>query len=372
MKNPKILMIAGEASGDNLGAEVVSSLYQLSPDIQISAIGGKAIQAAGAEILMDSKELAVMGIWEVLTHARIIRKAYNRVKQYLTEEKPDVVILVDYPGFNLRIAKLAKSLDCKVLYYVSPKIWASRYGRIHMIRQSVDHMVVFFKFEEELYQKEGVPVSLVAHPLEILTQKPVDTDAILKELGLDPSAPIIALLPGSRKSEIKNHLPILIESQKFIQQSIQNAQFVIPLASTIDQSQIQPQLGPNIKLTTHKAYEIFKLSQAAVIASGTATLEAALSKVPMVIIYKILGFHIVKHFVKIPYAGLCNIAAKKFIAPEFLQENAKPQVIADEIIKLVRDLEYRKKILKEYDLVPLALGQEEPGPKVAKLVLGMV
>ena len=373
-KTPEILLIAGEASGDVLGAELIAQLHKLEPSIKLTAMGGAKMADAGAELLIDSRKLAVMGVIDTLRQIRIIRKAYLQIKNHLEKNRPPLVILIDYPGFNLRVAKLAHGLGIKVLYYVSPKIWASRYGRIHEIRHYVDHMVVFFKFEQELYQREGVPVTLVAHPLTKIQQLNLDKIQICREEGLDPQKPIIALLPGSRPGEISRLLPLLCESKKLIQRKVPEAQFVLPLASSLNLKNLSKYLNneQDIKIVKRPAYEALGISQAAIVASGTATLEAALAKTPLVIVYKGWEYRFVKHLIKTPYVGLCNIAAQKMVVRELIEYDAKPDIVATELLKLLQDENYRKNILSDFERMEDQFGKENAADTVAKLAISLI
>lgn len=364
----QIFLIAGEASGDALGAELIPALQKLNSKPKLVAMGGPKLQAAGAELLLDSRHLAVVGLWEVITHARVLRKAFKQVTDYLKTQRPAVIILIDYPGFNLRIAKIAHELGIKVIFYVSPQIWAWRFHRIHHIKKYVDHMVVFFKFEEAIYQQAGVPVSLVAHPLLKLTQKKLDAEAFRARLSLNSKNPIIALLPGSRQQEIKKLFPLMMSCKKLIQQKIPEAQFVLPLASGLSILDIQSRPEDHLHITQDPAYEVLNISEAAIVASGTATLEAALMKTPLAIVYKVWGFSFAKRFIiKTPYIGLCNIAAQQVVAKEFIQDEAKPQLIAAEIVKLIKDVNYREQILQKLEHVRNQLGSEDAAGVIAGL-----
>ncbi len=371
--SPTILLIAGEASGDLLGAELIQAIQAQNSNLTLECMGGPQMQKTGARVLIDSSALAVVGLWEVITHFFKLRKAYDQIKHYLKQQRPALVILIDYPGFNLRIAKIAHQLGIKVLFYVSPQIWAWRYHRIHHIKQYVDHIVVFFEFEKALYECEKIPVTLVAHPLLKLTQSPVDKTAAYQALKLDTQHPVIALLPGSRQQEIRTLLRLMIAAQTLIQERLPRAQFLLPLASSLSMNDLQPYLNNTIQVTTRPAYEVLAISQAAIVASGTATLEAALMKTPMVIVYKVWGYTLARRwFIKTPYIGLCNIAAQQEIAKELIQDEAKPKLIAEEILRLIEDRHYRESTLKPFEQVKDQLGSETAATKVAQLALLML
>ncbi len=235
----KILILAGEASGDLLASQLCQSLQTKFSAIELFGMGGKQMHAAGVDILVDSDQLAVVGGLEILTHLSDIRATFKTIKKTIKTKNPDLVILVDYPGFNLRIAKFAKKYGCKVLFYVSPQIWAWRYRRIHHIKKYIDRMAVLFSFEEAIYKNKNIPVSFFEHPLVDSVAPNMTRENAYQTFQLDPNKPIVALFPGSRKQEVSRMLPLMMRAIPKIQQSVPAAQFVLPLANSISTSNIE-------------------------------------------------------------------------------------------------------------------------------------
>jgi len=376
--NKRILILAGEASGDLLSAKLIQAIHQQNPTITIDGMGGVKMRQAGAKILINSDEISVVGFFEILKQFSSIYAAMKKIKNYLKESPPDLVILVDYPGFNLRVAKTANKLGIKVLYYVSPQIWAWRYHRIHFIKKYIDKMAVLFSFEEKIYQKENVPVSFVGHPMVDAITPHINTEQICQQFNLKSNQPIIALLPGSRKQEIKRLMPIILKTIPLIQQKIPAAQFILPLASSLNINDIHPHLNakphPKITIIENNTYNVLPLCSAAITASGTVTLETALNAIPMAIIYKVNASTawFARRFIKLAHIGLCNIIAENQVAKEFLQENAKPQSIADEVIELIENQNYRTQVIHNLNKVKENLGGAGATQKTADIALEML
>ncbi len=370
----KIIMVAGEASGDLLGSQLAQQLQSAAPDIRILGIGGPKMRAAGVTIFYDATKLAVVGLFEILTHIKDIYHAKRLLKQKLQTEKPDLAVFIDYPGFNLHMARYAKKIGIRVFYYVSPQIWAWRYHRIKKIRHAVDCMAVLFEFEQKIYKKEQVPVRFVGHPIVDIAKPTLSQQEILEKYQLNSKSPIIALLPGSRQNEIKKILPTIIESAKAIQQQFPNVQFVLPLASSLTPQQVTPLLFPAIKLIENDSYNIVSVCSAAIVASGTATLEIALLKVPLVIIYKTsqITYWLAKYIVKLRHIGLCNIVAEKEVAPELIQNAATSKNIAAEIKHLLNDSAYYRRRKQQLAVVRQKLGKSGAASKAANEILKLI
>ena len=369
-----ILIISGEVSGDNLGADLALHLQTALPNTRLVGVGANKMQQAGAEILINSEPLAVVGFTEIFGHLGTIIAAFNKIKRFLKKEKPKLVILIDYPGFNLRVAKMAHRLGIKVLYYVSPQLWAWRSGRIKTIQENVDHMVVLFPFEETLYQKAQVPVTFIGHPLSKAIKVEQDKASICQEFHLNAEQPIIGLLPGSRSKEIKHLLPIIINTANLLHKKIPHAQFVLPIADGVDKAALQQALPDYICTTEQRNYASISICDAIIACSGTATLEIALLEIPLVVIYKIssLSYWIIRQLIKVPYISLCNIVAGEKIAQEFIQQQATPENIATEILKLLNDPNYRQATLSKLQNVKHALA-DGPGPQqVAQIARGLL
>jgi len=286
----RVLIIAGESSGDLHAAELIKATHAMEPDINFSGIGGDKMRQCGAEILIDNREMAVVGIVEVLTHFTVIRRAYNMIKQSLKSAPPDLLILVDYPGFNLRLAKLAHKQGVKTLYFISPQLWAWKQGRIKIIKKCIDKMAVILPFEVDFYKRRDVDAVYVGNSLIHTVKTTLTKEQAYKKFNLAPNKKIIALLPGSRNSEIKYNFSTLLDSAKLIKQHYPDVQFVMPLANTLSENKLKSLIDEkrcDIKLISNDLYNLLQLCDSAISISGTVTLEIALLGIPCVIIYKL-------------------------------------------------------------------------------------
>ena len=375
MQNCKrIVIIAGEESGDIHASVLIKQLKTAHPKSIITGIGGKHMQDAGAELVADLARYGVTGFTEVLKYLKILRKAFLDIKRHLQAQKPDLLILVDYPGFNLRLAKYAKKeLGIKILYYISPQIWAWKANRIHLIKQCVDRMAVILPFEKRIYEHAGVPVSFVGHPLVDKMSNTLDCDFSRKELGLPLQGQLIALLPGSRTNEIERHMPVLRDTALLLLRSNPEFKFVIPIAGTINPTKIKAYFAnQNIPVLFIQGHAVQCMSAAdfVIVASGTASLECALLNKPMCIIYKssFLTYHAAMKLIKVKFLGLCNLLVNKMMVPEFLQydcnaieisrflldfykDPAQPQKMIGELLALKESLSSKKSDCTLYDLV---------------------
>jgi len=370
----KIMILAGEASGDLLASQLCQAIKNKLPDVDLFGMGSKLMQQTGVELLVDADEIAVVGQVEVLKHIFKIRRAFKTIKESMLKRKPDLVILVDYPGFNLRIAKFAKKLGFKVFFYVSPQIWAWRYHRIHFIRKHIDKMAVLFAFEKTMYQKENMPVTFVGHPLVDSAIPNMDRVTAFETFKLDPNKPVITLFPGSRKQEVSRMLPTILSALPKIHESIPDAQFVLPLASSLTRADIKLPINSNIKIIEDNTYNLLSISRAAIAVSGTVTLEIGLQNVPLVIIYKLspLSFWIAKRLVKTKYIGLCNIVAETDAAKELIQHEANADTIAKETIRLLTDQPYREQAIEKMNVMQKNLGNGGGAERTATAALELI
>jgi len=347
MPMPKrVMIIAGEASGDLAAAKLVRDVNQQHTDISFYGIGGRHLRSAGVKILIDAAEIAVVGLTEIFRQFIAIRRAFKTMQKQLRNDPPDLLVLVDYPGFNLRLAKTAKQVGVPVLFYISPQIWAWRAGRIKIIRERVDHMAVIFPFEQAIYEKANVPVSFVGHPLAETVTPSSETTHVKKQLNLRPDQTIIGLMPGSRESEIKRLLPIMLRTATQLLQQQANIQFILPLAPTISPHLVNRYLirtALPIQTVQSNLYDAMHICDAIITASGTATLELALLQRPMVIIYKIgwVTYLIGRMLVSVSACGLCNIIAGRKIVPELIQHKATPKRITTQIRRFIDEPTYR-------------------------------
>jgi lipid-A-disaccharide synthase len=334
------------------------------------------MREAGAELIVDSSRLAVVGLSEVLVHYPAIASALKRLQQALRARRPALLILVDYVEFNLRLAKAARGAGCKVLFYISPQIWAWRSQRVKTIGARVDMMAVLFPFEVAFYERHGIPVRYVGHPLLTYARPTMSRSEAQQSFRLDPRRPVVGLLPGSRRSEIQRLLPLCIETARRLHHSHPGIQFLMPLAATLRPEDVAPYAlaDHGISVIDGQSYDVMQVSDALVVASGTATLEAALLGVPMAIVYKMapLTYWVAKRLVRVPFVGLANIVAGKPIAREFIQAQARPAAVADEIERILRDPAYRNSLREELGKVRGILEQQAGDLTVAEVATMMI
>jgi len=330
------MVVVGEASGYAHAARVVTALKQRAPDIKVSGIGGEKLRAAGMEINIDFSELAVMGLVEVLKRYRHLKNVFNQMVERLKTHRPDLLVLVDYPGFNLKMAKEAKKLGIPVAYYISPKVWAWRKGRVKTIQRVVDKMLVLFPFEVPIYEQAGVAVNCVGHPLVDAVKRTLTTIQAKEKLGLEKAHKVIGLFPGSRHSEVEMLLPLMIQAAERIKQQQLDIQVVVPLAPGLNKEVLAPILAASrlpIQVVDSEFYDLTSACDAIVAASGTITLEIALLGVPHFICYRVspVTYKILRCLVKIPYVGLCNIVTNKALITEILQDDVTVQRLEEEL-----------------------------------------
>jgi lipid-A-disaccharide synthase len=372
----RIMIVAGEASGDIYGADLVTEALKLAPDLHFFGIGGARMRESGVETLVDSSVMAVVGLVEVVKHFDVISSAFKSLKQIILDSPPELLILIDYPGFNLRLAKVARKAGVKVLYYISPQIWAWRQGRVKKIARLVDHMAVILPFEAPFYQQAGVPVTFVGHPMLDLVNVTLDRSAAAASFGLDPSRNIVGLFPGSRRNETERLLPVIIAAAGRLKERFPDIQFILPLASTLNSDDIVPLLsaaGLDVTITSERIHDMIRACDAVISVSGTVTLEIALVGTPMVIIYKLapLTYQLAKRLVKVPNIGLCNIVAGETVVQELIQDQANPSAIAAEIGRLLTDQAYNAKIVRKLGEVRVKLGHGGASSLVARLALDL-
>jgi lipid-A-disaccharide synthase len=334
------MIVAGEASGDLHGGNLVRAMHQMDPDLSFYGVGGKRMQAAGVELLADAADMAVVGLTEVAFKLGMILRVMRRLKVSLLTEKPDLVILIDYPDFNLPVARAARKRGIKVLYYISPQVWAWRKGRIETIRNSVDRMVVILPFEEKFYRDAGMDVTFVGHPLLDEVRKKYSRSEALRRFGLREEAITVALLPGSRRSEVAVLLPEMLGACRILMEKISPLQFILPIAGTLDPAFVRGILGQfpvRVNVIRDEIYDVISISDAAMVASGTATLETALLETPMVVVYKVSGvsYAIGRRFIRVDHISLVNLIAGCAVVPELIQSEVNPERIAAEVREII-------------------------------------
>jgi lipid-A-disaccharide synthase len=371
------MIIAGEASGDHHAARLIEELHKINPDVHFRGIGGEQMRAAGVDTLVDTAEMAVMGLIEVLANYRFLKSVLERMRDELRHNPPDLLILVDYPGFNLRLAETAKELGIKVLYYISPQVWAWKKKRVFKIKKLVDMMAVVFPFEIACYDKVGVPVEFVGHPLVDEVKSDFTRDEVLQELGLDPSRPVMGLFPGSRRSEVSRLLPLMLESATRIKAEIPGIQFLMPRASTLPQELLQQPVnesGLDITLVSGRPYDVMRGCDSIISASGTATLEIGLMQVPLVVTYKLapLSYFVFSRLVKLDHIALCNIVAGERIASELIQKDATVDNITRETLALLQDAPRANAMRERMGKIRERLGASGASENIARLALKML
>jgi lipid-A-disaccharide synthase len=374
----KILIMSGEASGDLHGANLAREIRKQDPSIALYGVGSKQMREAGVHLLADASEIAVVGITAVLTHIRAIYRVYARIKEFLRRERPELLILIDFPDFNIMLGKAAKKFGIPVLYYISPQVWVWRKGRIKTIARLVKAIIVIFPFEVPLYKQAGVDVRFVGHPLIDVVRSDLTMVQARSVLNLDAKQRTIALMPGSRKSEIAHLLPDMLAAAKILLSRFQDLQFVLPVAPTLDRGLIDTfikQGNVPVRVVEGRAYDVLRASDAAIVTSGTATLETGLMAVPMVIVYRIsaLNYFILTKLVRgVESVGLVNIVAGKRIAPELIQKECRPENIAKAIEVLLRDPVYAQQNRDELISMRARLGDAGASTRAAAVVLEML
>jgi lipid-A-disaccharide synthase len=373
MKKLKLMIIAGETSGDLQAANLLKSLKSINPGIEAFGMGGKKMSSEGAEILYDITNLAVVGFFEILKHLGTFKKIFAKLSGLLETRRPDAVILIDYPGFNLRFAKTAKEKGIPVIYYISPQIWAWGENRIREIKKYVDKMIVIFGFEETIYKEAGVKVNFAGHPFLDIVKPVWKKEETIKTCHMKHDSIKIVLMPGSRKKEIEKHLPAMLASCEIIKNKIPNAEFIISRIKELDQdlyNKIIKHYAVKPHSLDNKPYEAMDIADLVIVSSGSATLETAIMEKPMVIIYKtsFLTWLLARNLIKIPDIGLVNIVAGQRIVPELVQFNATPENIAKESLDILTDHKKIHEIKENLRKVKSKLGETGASSRAAHAI----
>ncbi len=376
-KAVRIAVVAGEASGDLLASHLIAALKQHLPDAVFYGIGGPKMQAQGFDSWWPMEKLSVMGYWDALKHYREIAGIRRHLKHRLLELRPDVFIGVDAPDFNLGLEADLKAAGVRTIHYVSPSIWAWRGGRVKKIARAVNRVLALFPMEPPLYEKERVPVTYVGHPLADIIPLETNKVAVREKLALPRNNPVFALLPGSRRGELEMMAETFVETAKIIRERfLPQAVFVVPLATRETRLQFETAIYKRqatevpFRLLFGHAQDALGAADVSLVASGTATLEAALLKRPMVITYKIAKFSywLMKRMAYLPYVGLPNVLAGRFVVPEILQDEATPERLAEELVKLYGDKENAAAVEEAFTDIHLRLRQNT-ADKAARAVI---
>jgi lipid-A-disaccharide synthase len=413
---PRILIVAGEASGDDHAARLVAAIQESAPQAEFFGVGGEALEGRGVRLLCHASELAVVGLLEVVKHLPSIWRALTAIGRALKTARPDLAILVDFPDFNFWVARLAKYWGVPVLYYISPQVWAWRTYRVRTIARLTDRMVVIFPFEADFYRDRGVAVEYVGHPFRETLPPLPDRKEFLAAHHLDPERLTIALLPGSRAGEIERHLPIILKAVLLIHQAISQIQFILPLASTAPRELVEKLVeefwgkglegkaptpspkppsptpypgvggefggragewtspGPPLKIIPGQSYQALGVAHVAVVASGTATVQAALAAVPTVIVYRVspLTFAVGRRLIRVEHVGMANLLAGERVFPELIQDDFTPERLAQEVLSLIKEPERLAAVRRGLATVIRRLGGPGASARAAKVALDLI
>lgn len=370
----KIMMSAGEVSGDMHAAAVAKEIKRINPEAEIFGMGGIRMQKAGVRIIYDIENLGIIGFVEVIKHLPLFFKLLSFLKQKLKEEKPDVLVCVDYPGFNMKLAHAAKEMGIPVVYYIAPTIWAWNKSRAKNIVRDVKKVASIFPFEAKAYEKAGADVTFVGNPLADTVKPSLNYDEAMKFFNADRSKKRILLMPGSRKKEVSDLLFTMLSACRELSKKFE-CQFFLPRADTVSEKMLEEifKKVPEVKVqvTTEKTYDLMNICTIAIASSGTATLETALMGLPTVLLYKLapITWFFAKRLVQVKYAGLPNLLLKREITPELLQDEVTFQNIIKIVTPLLEDEEKRKKIVEDLKNVKTAMGDEGAVKRTAKLIL---
>lgn len=370
----KYYIIAGEASGDLHGSNLIKSIQQIDNQAKFRAWGGDLMKAQGAELVKHYKDHAFMGLFIVIRNIRTINKNFKFCFKDIDTYKPDVLILIDYSGFNLRVADYARKNGLKVFYYISPQIWAWRQGRVKKIKKLIDKMFVILPFEKDFYNKFNCDVEFVGHPLLDAIEQKKDKLPSFKDFrdkNQLPKKPVIAMLPGSRLQEIKQILPIMLQ----VVNHYTDFQFVIAGSNSIDKNFYSKILdNKNVPVVYNQTYDLLFNAKAALVTSGTATMETALFKIPQVVCYKggALTYNIVKYLVKVKYISMVNLIMEKMVIKELIQNDLKKENIRTELDKIIHDEAYRSTIISDYNLLGQKLGGPGASSRAAKAMIELL
>ncbi len=371
----RILIVAGEVSGDQHAAGLVRDLRAIRGDLEFYGIGGDALRGEGVDIWVDAREMALVGLTEVVAHLPFLRRVFKRLETQLATDPPEVLLLVDYPGFNLRLAEAAHSRGIPVFYYISPQVWAWHRSRIGRMARVLDLLMVIFPFEVDVFKETGLETVFVGHPLvesiqRTLAQPPID-------LPWPPGGRRVALLPGSRKQEIQYVLPPMLETARELRRRDPSVAFLIPAASPEIAQPIHDQLAAlpaedrtAIAVVPGQLREVVRQAQAAMVCSGTATVEVALIQCPMIVVYRTswLTYWIGRWLVSVPWLGMVNLIANRTLCPEFIQHAAEASAMADAIESLLGDTSARQDQLAGFEQIAAALQRGDGVPSAGAVV----
>lgn len=371
----RIFMVAGEASGDLLGAELLQDLHARIPQLEASGVGGPRMIGTGFTSFHDAHDLSLIGLAEVIRHLPHVLGILNDLTRRLRENPPDLLITIDLPDFNFALAKRARKLGIRVVHYVSPQVWAWRSGRVWKVAKLVNHLLTLFPFEKQLYAATGLPVTFVGHPLVERARPSRSRAEVRASLGVGVGEKLVVLLPGSRRGEISRLLGVMVESCRILERR-GGVRFALAQAETVTEAQLREHWpageGPEIALRRGETYDLLAAADAALVASGTATLETALLGAPMVVVYKVspVTYWIGRRVVRVPFFALANLVAGEGLVPERLQEEVTPQQLVADLTRLLEDGEGVARMRAGYDRIREELSH--PAQKAADVVVELL
>ena len=373
----KIVIIAGEASGDLHASGLIREIKKINSNLEIFGIGGDRMRREGVELIFHIDKLSFMGFFEVIKKLSFIRGVLKKMTSMIETRRPHLAILIDYPGFNLRFAKKVKNLGIPVVYYISPQVWAWGGNRVKRMQNLIDQMVVIFPFEKEIYERFNIDCEFVGHPLLEVTRPILPLEDFQKKFGIRKNDVVVGLLPGSRWQEVEKILPIMFESSELLKTRIKNLKVLLGLAPTIKKEKMEDlltQAGFGAKIVENLTYDLMKHADILLITSGSATLECAILGTPFLVLYKtsLWTYLLAKSLISIPNIALANVVAGKRIVPEFIQNRAVPNQISEEMYGILTDRERYKAIENELKKVKQKLGEEGASKKAAEIVMQML
>jgi len=363
----RVLIVAGEASGDLYGGQLIREVTRIAPRTSFSGIGGVSMREAGLSVLCRSEDITVVGLFEVIRHLGVIKRALSAVTESIRNNRPDLVILIDFPDFNFRVARAAAKAGVPVFYYISPQVWAWRRGRVKTLARLVDKMVVIFPFEVDIYRQAGVDVEFLGHPLVDEVSRKTEGLTVEKK-----DHPVVALLPGSRRSEIERHVPVMRDAAQIIAERLPGVSFTIPLAPTLVREDIERFLldfPVPVQIREDAFHEVVTGADVAVVSSGTATVETALLGTPMVVSYRLnnLTYLLARMLIRVPYIAMVNLISGRLVVPELIQHQASAEGIAHEVLIILNDGAVRRRMKEDLREVSRIIGLPGASRRVAEL-----
>ena len=376
-ESKKILIVAGEASGDLHGSSLIRELKNINSYLQFFGIGGDRMRKEGMELVYHIDKLSIMGFFEVLKNIGLIREVMKTMVKLAEERKPDLVVLIDYPGFNLRFAKKVKKMEIPIAYYISPQVWAWGGNRVKKMKGLIDKMIVIFPFEKDIYKKFDIDCEFVGHPLLEVVRPVLSKEDFQSKFDLRKNEVLLGLLPGSRWQEVEKILPIMVQTAELLWARIKNLRIMLGLASTIKKEKVEIILGQfksKVEIVENLTYDLMKHSDLLLVASGTATLESAILGTPFLVLYKtsFWTYLLAKSLVSIPNIALANVVAGKKIVPEYIQNKAVPKDIAEEMYDILTNKPRYKSIQNELSLVKEKIGEVGASKKAAQIINGII